>query len=79
MSQDKYRRQCPERSARQSELSPAGTDDRQFYDVPLRKPLYIDLDRKRFGCECGKYITPDYPNPSSTLLLAARQTSRIGH
>lgn len=59
---DKFRRKCPECEARHPKLSPAGSKDRQVYDVPLRKPLYIQLDRKRFKCECGKHITPNHPN-----------------
>jgi transposase len=59
---DKFRRKCPECEARYPKLSPAGSRDRQVYDVPLRKPLYIELDRKRFKCECGKHITPTHPD-----------------
>lgn len=59
----KYERQCPECGARHSELNPAGTIGRKVYDVPLRKPLLIELDRKRYQCDkCGTYAIPNHPN-----------------
>lgn len=44
------------------DLSGAGESDRKLYDEPLRKPVYIELNRQRYRCQrCGKEL-PSHPD-----------------
>lgn len=59
----KHERRCPDCEADYPDLSPTGPYSRGVYDEPLRKPLFIELNRQQFKCDkCGTYFIPNHPN-----------------
>ena len=54
---------CPECGTDDPDFISAGAPDRKMYDEPLRKPVYIELERQRYECKnCEGTILPSHPD-----------------
>ena len=69
--------QCPKCGIDNPDLNLAGTRDRKMYDEPLRKPVYIELDRQLYKCQNPDCETPVFLPSHPQIYRERNMTVRL--